>query len=264
MARFAIGSSLKMYFGHQRTMDRVRAVADICTHRPATTEGNRAVLRHPDLPEHPRSGRAGPPRRNHGGAQELHGEDAGPFTGEVSGPELAELGATIVEIGHAERRAQFGDTDEIVARKTIAALRNGLAPVLCIGEPEHATPQQAISLCIRQLESALAPARAADVGGRLLVAYVPIWAIGAAQPAAPGYVTTICRALREHLGGDELLPDSHVIYGGIAGPGLLPQIAADVDGMFLGRFAHNPDALRLILDEVLKLHDARSIEGARR
>jgi triosephosphate isomerase len=94
-----------------------------------------------------------------------------------------------------------------------------------------------------------------------LVAYVPIWAIGAAQPAAPEYVTTICRALREHLGGDELLPDSHVIYGVSAGPGLLPQIAADVDGMFLGRFAHNPDAVRLILDEVLKLHDARSIEG---
>jgi triosephosphate isomerase len=137
-----------------------------------------------------------------------------------------------------------------VARKTLAGLRNGLAPVLCIGEPEPGAPVEAGELCIRQLESALAPARASGTGGRLLVAYEPIWAIGAPEPAPPEYVTTICRALREHLAGDELFPDSKVIYGGSAGPGLLPRIAADVDGMFLGRFAHDPNAVRLILDEV--------------
>ena len=63
------------------------------------------------------------------GAQDLHWHDAGPFTGEASGTELAEVGYTMVEVGHAERRALFGETDEIVARKTLAALRNGLAPV---------------------------------------------------------------------------------------------------------------------------------------
>jgi triosephosphate isomerase len=180
-----------------------------------------------------------------------------------AGTELAEIGCIMVEVGHAERRALFGETDEIVVRKMLAALRNGLAPVLCIGEPERAPPDQAAAFCIRQLESALGLACAAGVGGRLLVAYEPIWAIGAAEPAAPEYVTAVCRALREHIRGDELLPDSQVIYGGSAGPGLLPRIATDVDGMFLGRFAHDPNAVRRILDEVVTLDGVESVEGVR-
>ena len=77
-----------------------------------------------------------------------------------------------------------------------------------------------------------------------------MWAIGAPEPAPPEYVTAVCRALREHVAGDALFPDAKVIYGGSAGPGLLPRIAADVDGMVLGRFAHDPSAVRRILDEV--------------
>ncbi|MET0863623.1 MAG: triose-phosphate isomerase family protein, partial [Nakamurella sp.] len=137
-----------------------------------------------------------------------------------------------------------------VARKTQAGFRNGLAPVLCIGEPERAGTEQAIEFCIRQLTDALEPARADGLGGRLIVAYEPIWAIGAPEPAEPKYVRTVCAALRDHLAGDALLPDAKVIYGGSAGPGLLPQIADDVDGMFLGRFAHDPAAVRTILDEI--------------
>ena len=148
------------------------------------------------------------------------GRTSGPFTGEVSGAELAELGATMVEVGHAERRAMFGETDEIVARKTLAGLRNGLAPVLCIGEPEpgRAGPGG------RALHRAAgvrtgARARVGERAGQLLVAYEPIWAIGAPEPAPPEYVTAVCRALREHVAGDELFPDAKVIYGGSAGPG---------------------------------------------
>jgi triosephosphate isomerase len=140
-----------------------------------------------------------------------------------------------------------------VARKTLAGLRNGLAPVLCIGEPEPGAPAQAAERCIAQLESALAPARSSGTGGQLVVAYEPNWAIGAPEPAPPEYVSAVCRALREHVAGDELFPDAKVIYGGSAGPGLLPRIAADVDGMFLGRFAHDPAAVRRILDEVDQL-----------
>ena len=70
----------------------------------------------------------------------------------------------MVEVGHAERRAMFGETDEIVARKTLAGLRNGLAPVLCIGEAEPGAPDHAAALCIEQLESALAPARSVGDG----------------------------------------------------------------------------------------------------
>jgi len=250
MARFVIGSSLKMYFGHKRTLEWVRAVADICAEHPATTSGLVQFFVIPTFPSIPAVVELARPAGIAVGAQDLHWEDAGPFTGEVSGAELAELGATMAEVGHAERRALFGETDEIVARKTLASLRNGLAPVLCLGEAEPGAPDEAAGFCISQLESALAPARAAGTGGRLVLAYEPIWAIGAPEPAPPEYVSAVCRALRAHVRDDALFPDAQVIYGGSAGPGLLPQIAANVDGMFLGRFAHDPTAVRRILDEV--------------
>ena len=250
MARFFIGSSLKMYFGHKRTLEWVRGMAEICVDHPATTGGTVQFFAIPTFPSIPGVLELAQPAGIAVGGQDLHWEDVGPFTGEVSGAELAELGCTMVEIGHAERRAMFGETDEIVARKTQAGLRNGLAPVLCIGEAEPGAPADAAERCIAQLESALAPARSSGTGGQLVVAYEPNWAIGAPEPAPPEYVSAVCRALREHVAGDELFPDSKVIYGGSAGPGLLPRIAADVDGMFLGRFAHDPSAVRLSLDEV--------------
>jgi len=250
MARFVIGSSLKMYFGHKRTLEWVRSVAQICADHAATTGGTVQFFVIPTFPSIPGVVELARPAGIVVGAQDLHWEDSGPFTGEVSGAELAELGCTLVEVGHAERRALFGETDEIVARKTLAALRNGLTPMPCVGEREPGSPDQAGEFCIEQLESALAPARGSGTGGQLLVAYEPIWAIGAPVPAPPEYVSAVCRALREHLAGDELFPEAQVIYGGSAGPGLLPRIAADVDGMFLGRFAHDPSAVRDILDEV--------------
>jgi triosephosphate isomerase len=261
MHRFAIGSSLKMYFSHARTLEWVRGVAEICADHPATRGGTVQFFVIPTFPSIPAVLELARPAGIAVGAQDLHWEDVGPFTGEVSGAELAELGCTMVEVGHAERRALFGETDEIVARKTHAALRNGLAPVLCVGEPERGAPDQAAAFCIGQLTCALDPARASGTGGELLVAYEPIWAIGAAEPAAPEYVSAVCRALRDHLQGDELFPRARVIYGGSAGPGLLPRIAGDVDGMFLGRFAHDPSAVRRILDEVT-LDEVQSVEEA--
>jgi triosephosphate isomerase len=250
VSRFVIGSSLKMYFSHKRTVEWVGAVAAICAEHSTTTGGTVEFFIIPTFPSVAAVAGLAQPVGIAVGAQDLHWEDAGPFTGEVSGAELAELGCTLVEVGHAERRALFGETDEIVARKTLAALRNGLAPVLCIGEPERGTPEEAAEFCIGQLHSALEPARTSGTGGRLLVAYEPTWAIGAPEPAAPQHVSEVCRALREHLGGDPLFPHAQVIYGGSAGPGLLPEIGAEVDGMFLGRFAHDPNAVRRILDEV--------------
>jgi triosephosphate isomerase len=250
MARFVIGSSLKMYFGHRRTIEWTRAVTQIVTEHPATAAGTVEFFVIPTFPSIPAAVEIARHAGIAVGAQDLHWADAGPFTGEVSGAELAELGCTMAEVGHAERRSLFGETDEMVAAKTHAALRHGLAPIECVGEPDHGSPDVAAEFCIRQLESALAASRAAGAGGRLIVAYEPVWAIGAPQPAPPAYVGQVCRALREHLAGDALFPAAQVIYGGSAGPGLLAQIADDVDGMFLGRFAHDPNAIRRILDEV--------------
>ncbi len=183
------------------------------------------------------------------GAQDLFWEDNGAFTGEVSGSELAELGVGVVEVGHAERRRIFNETEQIVAAKTAAALRNGIAPVLCIGEERGR-----LRMTRRSRASRSCGRRSTDApAGRVIVAYEPVWAIGAAQPAEPGYIRSVCRELRGALTDLPGRDGSIVIYGGSAGPGLLGQLGADVDGIFLGRFAHEPAALISVLDEALEL-----------
>jgi triosephosphate isomerase len=178
------------------------------------------------------------------GAQDLCADDAGARTGEVGGAMLAELGCRYVEVGHAERRTLYGETEPVVAAKLSAALRHGLAPVLCVGEADRVSVAQAAGECRRQVASALAPSGHAGQSGRIVVAYEPHWAIGAAEPAPESHIRGVCAALRE-----DLAEGSRVIYGGSAGPGLLTRLGDAVDGLFLGRFAHDPDALASVLDE---------------
>ncbi|MGY3128265.1 triosephosphate isomerase [Agrococcus sp. UYP33] len=255
MSGMLIGSSLKMYFGRARTLEWTRAVAAICAEHPAVQGGVVEPFVIPTFPSIPEVVAIASDARMLVGAQDLHWEDSGAFTGEVSAPELAEHGVSLAEIGHAERRAMFGESDATVALKVAAALRNGIAPVLCIGETDEGAPAAAAAACIRQLEASLALAREADAIGRLVVAYEPVWAIGAPRPAGDDHIRAVASALREHLADDQL--DAQVIYGGSAGPGLLPRIADSVDGMFLGRFAHDPAAFGTILDEALALRGAR-------
>jgi triosephosphate isomerase (TIM) len=242
-----IGVSLKMYFGRVRTADWCRGVAEIASSHPAITDGRvRLVV----LPSHPYLLEA----RNifgatpvHIGGQDLFWEDSGAYTGEVSGAQLAELGCDYAEIGHAERRRIFGEDDAIIALKTTAAVRNGLTPLLCVGESKRSSVEEAIADCVAQLDSALSTV-AADNAGPVVVAYEPQWAIGATKPASPQHITAVCAALRTHL---TPFTGSQVIYGGSAQPGLLTQLKSGVDGLFLGRFAHDPSAVATILDEVL-------------
>ncbi len=177
------------------------------------------------------------------GAQDVFWEDSGPYTGEVSAPMLAEAGCRYVAIGHAERRRLFNETDAIVGAKLRAAVRAGLVPVLCIGEPERVDPAGAAEACLGQFEAAT---RGVDRRAGMLVAWEPVWAIGAAEPAPPSYIVAVAEALRAGLAA---WPSTRLIYGGSAGPGLLDRIGGAVDGLFLGRFAHDVDALRRILAE---------------
>ncbi|MEV7631431.1 triose-phosphate isomerase family protein [Microbacterium sp. NPDC089318] len=250
-----IGSSLKMYFGRSRTLEWTRAVTDICVRHRAVREGLVEPFVIPSFPSIPEVVRVAVDTGMLVGAQNLHWEDSGAYTGEVSAGELAEHGVTLVEIGHAERRTIFGETDDIVARKVAAALRHGLTPLLCIGESVRADPDSAVAPCIAQLDASLAAAAQAGMGGRLVVAYEPVWAIGARVPADVDHIRTVTRALRAHLADSAFA--SQVIYGGSAGPGLLPRIGDAVDGMFLGRYAHDPAAFGRILDEVLELKEKR-------
>jgi triosephosphate isomerase len=241
MPALTIGISLKMYFGRHRTVEWCRAVADIARSHPAVTEERARLV---VLPSHPYLLEVGAllastPVRI--GGQDLFWKDEGAFTGEVSGAQLRELGCEYVEIGHAERRRIFGEDDAMIAAKTAAAVRNGLIPLICVGEGRECSVEDATADCVAQLDSAQST-------GPVVVAYEPVWAIGAAEPASPPYIAAVCSALRCHLSGR-----GQVIYGGSAKPGLLTELGDGVDGLFLGRFAHDPAAVAMILDEVVDL-----------
>jgi triosephosphate isomerase len=245
-----VGVSLKMYFSHTRTVEWCRAIATLARDHPLVAGGRVQLFVIPTYPSIPAVLDIFRDTRVLVGAQDLATEDSGAFTGEVSGAELAELGCRVVEVGHAERRRLFGETSEVVREKTAAALRNGLAPVLCIGEQERSDPSDAAADCVQQLDDALAFASEAGHTGRVIVAYEPHWAIGAAEPASSTHIRTVCNALRERITTLANHEGSAVIYGGSAGPGLFTDIAGHVDGLFLGRFAHNPAAVGSILDEI--------------
>lgn len=242
MSALTIGISLKMYFGRARTAEWSRAVAEIARTHPAITGGLVTLVVLPSFPYllETRILFASTPVRV--GGQDLCWADEGAYTGEVSGEQLRELGCDYVEIGHAERRSLFGESDDMIAAKTAAALRNGLTPLVCVGETARSTVGAAVSECVAQLDSAFSTS-----AGSAVVAYEPVWAIGAAEPASAGYIAAVCRGLRAHL------PSAQVIYGGSAKPGLLTQLGDGVDGLFLGRFAHEPSAVAAILDEALAM-----------
>lgn len=251
--RFTIGVSLKMYFTHARTLAWATELAALAERHPAVRSGVVELFAVPTFPSlvPVREALAGGPVRL--GAQDVATDDAGAFTGEVSAVELAEIGVTLAEIGHAERRRLYAEDDAMVAAKTAAALRNGVTPLLCVGELEQAPVGVAALEVADQVECALVEAQAAGTVGPLLVAYEPVWAIGAAEPAPVEHIAGVVTALEAHLADLPGLEGSRVIYGGSAGPGLLTALGGRVGGLFLGRFAHDVAAVELILDEALAL-----------
>jgi triosephosphate isomerase len=247
--RALAGVSLKLYFDHHETVAWCRRVAELAAGHPAVMSGAVELVVIPSLPSVPAAVAAFAGTPVAVGAQDLFWEDRGPFTGESSGLQLAQLGARYVEIGHAERRALFGETDATVAKKVAAALRNGLVPFLCIGEPERGDVEAAAEYAVAQLSASLAAAVEAGLTGELVVAYEPVWAIGQAEAASAEHVQFVARRLAAAAQASPAVTDRRVIYGGSAGPGVLTALGADVDGLFLGRFAHDPAALAAVLDE---------------
>ncbi|WP_216666099.1 triose-phosphate isomerase family protein [Actinomyces faecalis] len=239
-----VAVSLKMYFERARTLRYCEEVARIAASVPATAELQMAV--YTDFLTVPAVAQRLAGASVLLGAQDLAPEDRGALTGEVSGADLADLGVRTVEVGHYERRTVFGEDEQMVAAKTRAALRNGMVPMLCVGEPEQTDPAKAAEACLAHVRSAVGQA---GTDAPLWVGYEPYWAIGAPQPAPVGYVQEVCQALRAGL--TELAPTASVVYGGSAGPGLLTELVPAVDGVFLGRFAHDPAALEQVVAEAL-------------
>lgn len=175
------------------------------------------------------------------GGQDVHAADGGAHTGDVAAPMLADLGCTIAEVGHSERRRDHGETDAVVGGKVLAALRWGLTPLMCVGERDPGPVVAAVGLVIAQLEGCVGALGPADLG-RLVVAYEPVWAIGEGAHVAPlVHVEALHRAIRGWLDEHDAT-DARVLYGGSVdlenAPGLLATPA--VDGLFVGRSALDP------------------------
>ncbi|MDQ7879165.1 triose-phosphate isomerase family protein [Microbacterium sp. QXD-8] len=246
--------SLKTYFGHERARTWFADVARRAAAHPAVTAGDVRLFVIPTYLQIPAAleAFAGTPALI--GAQDVSEFAPGAYTGEVTAAELAEVGVAVAEIGHAERRRLFDETDAVTAAKAAAALAHGITPVLCIGEAERLGSPAAALANVEQLAADLDGVPA----GPVIVAYEPVWAIGAAEPAPDEHIATVTRSLRGALDADPARAGSVVIYGGSAGPGLLTRLGESVDGLFLGRFAHDPDALFAVLDEAGVLASART------
>lgn len=238
--------SLKMYLDPAATRTWVEQVAALAKRHPAVQRGDVSLWLLPSMPALAQTIERCRDTPVAAGAQDLFWEDRGAYTGAVSGADLAQIGCTTVEIGHAERRTIFGEDDAIVARKTAAAVRNGLVPLLCVGEYELGDSDAAAAFCIQQLESALGWL---NEPASVVVAYEPVWAIGQSEAASSAHVGYVARAIKAWLAERPALADARVIYGGSAAPGTLSELGGAVDGLFLGRFAHDTAAFEQIVDE---------------
>lgn len=198
-------------------------------------------------------------------AQNLHWEPHGAFTGEVSGPMLKEAGCTYVILGHSERRQYFAETDESVARKVRAARRDGLFPIICVGESlEERESGATLAVIDRQIRGALQDqeldpelnpevdqAPAALTG--LVIAYEPIWAIGTGRSASPDQAQEVHAAIRATLGSltsPATADTTRLLYGGSVKPDTVDDLMAqpDIDGALVGGASLQADSFARIVN----------------
>jgi len=184
-------------------------------------------------------------------AQNMHEEDAGAFTGEVSAPMLVELDVEAVVLGHSERRQYFNETDEALARKVSAALAAGLEPILCVGESEEARDaDQTKGVLERQLQADLAEVESGQLA-EVVVAYEPIWAIGTGRTATPEQAQQACAFIRDVLRERGAVADEvRILYGGSVKPANAAELMAqaDIDGALVGGASLDPEEFAAIVE----------------
>jgi triosephosphate isomerase len=186
------------------------------------------------------------------GAQNVHSEEAGAFTGEVSPAMLVALKCEYVIVGHSERRAMFGETDDVVNRKVRAVLANAMVPILCVGESlQERDAGVTDDTVARQLRADLrgVPIEGA---GRIVIAYEPIWAIGTGRNAEPADAGQVVSAIRETLASlyaSDVADAVRVQYGGSVTAGNIRDFMAhpEIDGALVGGASLDPEELALIV-----------------
>jgi triosephosphate isomerase len=180
------------------------------------------------------------------GAQDLSPENAGAFTGDISGSMLSKLGCTFVLVGHSERRAIHHEGDELLNRKIKAALAHELTPIFCIGEElsirEAGTH---VEFVLNQVRAGLKGFHKPDLK-KIVFAYEPVWAIGTGRTATPEDAQEVCTAIRGELkkiGSDEIAENARILYGGSVKSANIVDIMRqpDVDGALVGGASLDPE-----------------------
>ena len=175
----------------------------------------------------------------HVGAQNMHSESSGAYTGEIAAEMLRELYCHYVILGHSERRSYFGETDETVNKKAKAALAANLIPIVCVGESlEQREANETAAVIEAQVRGSLAGIEGAELA-KTVVAYEPVWAIGTGLTASPEQAQDVhaqIRGLLVDLGGEEAGNAVRIQYGGSMKPGNAAELLAqpDIDGGLIG------------------------------
>ena len=249
-----VGVNLKMYFDVPMTTSYLTSITNFITSSSSSSSSSIGIF---ILPSYPCLSDANQILHMTPqvilGAQNCHGEDDGAFTGEVSAVMLKQMGCGMVCVGHAERRGMSGgETDEMIGIKAWSVVRNGMIPLICIGEKKKSQNDMmmegvevAVRECSDQMKSVLdmIPGESS-----VIFAYEPVWAIGGTEAADSKYVVAVMKRLRGLM--VDRRGEYRMIYGGSAGVGTWGKLKGEVDGLFLGRFAHDVKNLERVVREV--------------
>ncbi|MDG5767654.1 triose-phosphate isomerase [Balneolales bacterium ANBcel1] len=181
------------------------------------------------------------------GAQNVHFENNGAYTGEVSTAMLNELGCDFVILGHSERREYFGEDDAIINKKTKKALGDGLTPIVCVGEVlQERKDGSHFDVVKTQTKGSLAGIDASDAA-KIVIAYEPVWAIGTGETATPDQAQEMHSFIRQELAGlfgQEIADAIRILYGGSMKPDNADELLQnpDVDGGLIGGASLKPDS----------------------
>ena len=247
-----VGVSLKMYFDYSDTGSYLLSLAQRCSSPSLSSSLGIFVI--PSFPALAPARTALESATNISlGAQDCHWEDFGAYTGCVSPLMLKQIGCSIVELGHAERRQEpFNEDDGMVARKAHAVVRNAMVPLICIGEKRQSQiASEGVGLAVRECAPQVTAVLEAIPGdANVIFAYEPVWAIGAVEPASADHVCAVVGQLRTIIEKTGRKGQVRVLYGGSAGPGTWEELKGSLDGLFLGRFAHDIEAMKHVVEEV--------------
>lgn len=187
------------------------------------------------------------------GAQNVHWEESGAFTGEISIPMIKEAGCEYCIVGHSERREMFNETDTTVNQKVKALIEAGIAPIVCVGESLSMRDSGDYgAFIVAQVRAALAGLDESDMKS-VVVAYEPIWAIGTGRTATPEQAEEVCGAIRATLKdmfGEGVAESCRVLYGGSMNVGNVESLLAqpDIDGGLIGGASLQADSFRLLIE----------------